>query len=947
MTKVLLFAADNGTLGYEPYVTNADGTEVTILGDFYPGSDGSIESGATGTDRLGDFGAYGLMSLNDDKEGYELWKTDGTPDGTERVKDINEGGQDDSSYPGYNIGFTQVGNLVFFDAYTEDFGIELWVTDGTEDGTRLTRDLSNSDSLQYGEVGVAFGDLFLFSATDGATGYEPYTSDGTETGTRQLKDIYSGSEDSYPSFEDGGVLGDRVFFSAYSERENGSTTFNDPGRELWITDGTEDGTEQVRDINPNGDSYPTNFQSLGETMYFSASDGTTGNELWRSDGTSGGTQRVKDIYEGSESSDPAYLTQLGDMLVFTARDSSDGNELWITDGSSGGTKQLVDIWPGGSSSDAQNFTPVGDGSKLVFTAHDGSNGYELWITDGTAVGTELLKDIYEGSGSSDPYNFVEVDGLVYFSANAYEEDDDKEYGVELWVTDGTEEGTRLVDDIRRGDNGSDPVPLAVIDINGAPTELALDGASVPETASGDTVVGTLSALDPDGDELTFELTDDADGLFEIDGNNLLLVGALDFEDEESHEVTVEAIDANGLKVSKTFTIEVEDVNDAPEDLELDGDRVSEGASRGTSIGRLSATDADGDDLDFALTDDAGGLFRLSGRNLVLNEQVDFEDEDSHEITVEVSDGQGGSIEKSFTIDVEDENERPEDLKLSNQSVDENSKKGTVVGSLSANDPDGDSLFFSLTSSAGGRFALDGNDVVVNGLLDFEASKTRTITVEAEDRDGLFTTERFTIDIGNVADPTEGPDKLTGTSGNDKINSLGGSDKVVGKGGDDTLKGGDGNDTLKGGDGGDELRGENHNDVLQGNNGPDKLYGGKGQDNLKGGKGTDSLDGGKGGDTLDGGKGNDKITTGNGNDTIVFRVEEGKDTVFDFKDDSDTLKIKDNLWDGDLSRKQVVNAFAKEDGDNLVLRFSKNDKVILVDYLEDNEVNDLVNDLLIF
>ena len=68
---------------------------------------------------------------------------------------------------------------------------------------------------------------------------------------------------------------------------------------------------------------------LNDTLYFGASDGTLGKELWRSDGTEGGTELVKDINPGASGSSLAELTNVNGMLFFSADDGVNGAELCI------------------------------------------------------------------------------------------------------------------------------------------------------------------------------------------------------------------------------------------------------------------------------------------------------------------------------------------------------------------------------------------------------------------------------------------------------------------------------------------------------------------------------------------------------------------------------------------------------------------------------------------
>jgi ELWxxDGT repeat protein len=82
---------------------------------------------------------------------------------------------------------------------------------------------------------------------------------------------------------------------------------------------------------------------------------------------------------------------------------------------------------------------------LLFDATN-EHGVELWRSDGAPSGTTLVRDIAPGRDvdgrpvSSDPSNFFEWRDLVLFSAT-------DRYGRELWRTDGTAEGTRMLANI--------------------------------------------------------------------------------------------------------------------------------------------------------------------------------------------------------------------------------------------------------------------------------------------------------------------------------------------------------------------------------------------------------------------------------------------------------------------------------------------------------------------
>jgi len=167
------------------------------------------------------------------------------------------------------------------------------------------------------------------------------------------------------------------------------------GNELWVSDGTTEGTQLLLDINPgsSGDDFsysssPSNFIEFNDQLFFTADDGINGNELWVSDGTTEGTQLLLDINPGSigysyvNSSFASNFIEFDDKLLFTANDGVNGNEIWVSDGTTEGTQLLLDINPGISDdgfaygSYASDFTVVGD--ELFFGADDGENGNELF-----------------------------------------------------------------------------------------------------------------------------------------------------------------------------------------------------------------------------------------------------------------------------------------------------------------------------------------------------------------------------------------------------------------------------------------------------------------------------------------------------------------------------------------------------------------------------------------
>ncbi|MCH1434231.1 MAG: hypothetical protein L7U56_01055, partial [Acidimicrobiales bacterium] len=152
------------------------------------------------------FGSKLIFSAQSDVYGTELWITDGTPAGTELLKDIRNG--TNSSSPSWFVVF---GDIVLFRANDGTHGNELWVTDGTSDGTQLLRDI-NPGGDSYPLRFTAFGNQLLFTADDGSSGTELWVTDGTQAGTQLLKDVRPGS--TYGDISYLTPFGDVVLFRA-------------------------------------------------------------------------------------------------------------------------------------------------------------------------------------------------------------------------------------------------------------------------------------------------------------------------------------------------------------------------------------------------------------------------------------------------------------------------------------------------------------------------------------------------------------------------------------------------------------------------------------------------------------------------------------------------------------------------------------------------------------
>ena len=245
------------------------------------------------------------------------------------------------------------------------------------------------------------------------------------------------------------TLGNFVYFRA-SDPANGS--------ELWRSDGTPAGTKLLKDLRVGkNSSFPRPLGVAGNNLYFSARQ-ESGQELWKTDGTEKETVLVREIMPGPLGSYPNSPTALGTTMLFFAADgnpsgeNSNGEKVWRSNGSQDGTSPVV--FENNRSVLMNNPVEVNNG--LYFVSSDGSSGQELWRCDLNLANATRVRDINE-RGSSFPTLLTRMGSQLYFFA------DNGSDGRELWRSDGSVDGTTLVKNINTGTSkGSSPKFMTLV-----------------------------------------------------------------------------------------------------------------------------------------------------------------------------------------------------------------------------------------------------------------------------------------------------------------------------------------------------------------------------------------------------------------------------------------------------------------------------------------------------
>ncbi|MFO0813505.1 MAG: hypothetical protein U0796_09815 [Gemmatales bacterium] len=300
-----------------------------------------------------------------------------------------------------------------------------------------------------------------------------------------------------------------------------------------------------------------------------------------------------------------------------------------------------------------------------------------------------------------------------------------------------------------------------------PSNIALQGTSILENRPAGTVVGTLSTTYPNAagnrnsrTTSTFTLVS-GDGstdnkMFSIVGNKLVTNSILDYEAQATRTVRIKSIVAAGLSFEKVFTINVQNVNEAPTALSLSNSVLQKQPAAGTLVGLLTTTDPDrGDSFTYSLVTGMGSRnndqFVVKDGSLITGATLAA---GSYSIRLRSTDAGGLFTEQAVVITVNDSNQAPTNITLTGSSILENNPVGTLVGSLSTTDPNtGDTFTYSLVNGTGSNdnsvFAISGNQLITNSILNYEAQPTRTVRIRTTDAVGLSFDKIFTITVQNV------------------------------------------------------------------------------------------------------------------------------------------------------------------------------------------------------
>ena len=309
--------------------------------------------------------------------------------------------------------------------------------------------------------------------------------------------------------------------------------------------------------------------------------------------------------------------------------------------------------------------------------------------------------------------------------------------------------------------------LTVTNVNDAPSDILLSNFNVNENMPAGTTIGTFTVVDIDPiDSHTLTLVAGSgssdNSLVMIVGNVLQTNASYNYEQKDSLFIRVQAMDLMGATFVKTFTILVNDINDAPTDISISSDSVPELQPPNTLVGNFSSTDEDaGATHTYSLVAGSGdtdnALFVISGNQLQSAITFTFSAQ-TYSVRVQTTDNGGLTYQKSFLIRILNVNEPPTDIIIDTTFVNEDNNPMYYISRIHSVDRDSDDTYtYALVSGSGddnnAEFTIVGDSLFVNEKTNYEVKDVYHIRVRSTDQGALSVGKTFDITVNDIAGNT--------------------------------------------------------------------------------------------------------------------------------------------------------------------------------------------------
>lgn len=365
----LIFAANDGTNGLEPWVSNGTAAGTVMLANINPSGDSDPAAFTLGN------GVVYFTANNGTTT--QIWQTNGTVAGTSQVTHFSSATGDVPYQLMYSDG------TLFFTDYNDDGSASLWATNGTFGAEQDLKNFGQDSNAAL--IGAYNGRVYLEAGPSQTLWTSNVTTTFALSVTGVDADIQSGSDE-------GVIFNGQLYFN--------TTVTN--GYQLWTVSGTN--AIQVGTTTFSSGESPVDLTESGNTLYFLAGTAATGYQIWSTNGTSI-TPVTSFAYSDVNGLDD--LTDVYGTLYFGFGAGGAKPTLYKL---SNGAPTQVPLPSDGSGTDVNSLTDV-DGT-LFFSGLNatGTVPSALFSSDGNTISAVT------GDPGATPVGLTDVDGALFYSS---------------------------------------------------------------------------------------------------------------------------------------------------------------------------------------------------------------------------------------------------------------------------------------------------------------------------------------------------------------------------------------------------------------------------------------------------------------------------------------------------------------------------------------------------
>jgi len=227
----------------------------------------------------------------------------------------------------------------------------------------------------------------------------------------------------------------------------------------------------------------------------------------------------------------------------------------------------------------------------------------------------------------------------------------------------------------------------------------LSNSTIEENNAPDAIIGTLRVVDADNVDITYSIVGGDSNYFNINGNELRASSQFNFETKSTYQVIIKASDSNGLTYEDSFSITITNQNEAPTDIFLSNNSITEYNAINAEIGSLSVSKPSAQPVTYTVIGGDVSAFNINGDKLRAAISYTYANKNIYSVTIRADSG-SEYFDKTFNISVIDYS-----YTYNGRAVNSSTGAGVSGATISFSASNGSPAIATATSDSGGYYSV--------------------------------------------------------------------------------------------------------------------------------------------------------------------------------------------------------------------------------------------------